>query len=130
MTRTAASARSARAPCGVPATLGRMADPLQLHAQRFYHQPAHIIGSPEALRRLRDAIDQTLADGRWASVDGVEPGDDEGYECFVLARRSVQGVRAPYTEAFAAETDPHAAPPHDIADRAGLGPWAHPRTPR
>lgn len=75
---------------------------MHVYAQSMWHSPASIVGTREALKGLRDAIDQCLHSGMETEAKGIT-ADGEGY-CVTVAVRSMNALAEmplPYTASFA-----------------------------
>lgn len=87
---------------------------LHIYAQEIWHEPGYIIGTPEALLSLRDAITAALRTGRGDMESFV--CDGEGYTVHVLAVLEAQMHRlvAPYTDPCAQDPDPGKTGPRTL----------------
>lgn len=76
---------------------------LHLYAQVSHHQEAWVVGTPEALTALRDALTRALEDGRPAVAHSCAQ-DGEGYAVLVLPQteREMSELFLPYTNPFGA----------------------------
>lgn len=84
---------------------------LHIYAQGEWHGEAHIIGTTEALRKLRAAIDSALTEGGGTATSFTNDG--EGFDTAV--------VRVDNAEEFAKLAVPYT---NEIAkDHNGKGPW-------
>ena len=75
-------------------------DMLHLIAQEFEHGDAYIVGTPEALRYLRAAIDAALTGGVAVVERGTMPNDGEGFWLTVhaVSPEAMAGMPLPYAE--------------------------------
>lgn len=58
---------------------------LHIYAQEFWHSPAEIMGSREALKALRDVIDTALLTGQESHSKAMAV-DGEGYSVIINIR--------------------------------------------
>lgn len=75
---------------------------LHIYAQGQWHGDASIVGTREALKGLRDAIDKCLLTGMDAEAEGIVR-DGEGFRVRVAVRSmdALAGMPVPYTEDYA-----------------------------
>jgi hypothetical protein len=72
-------------------------DTLHVYASEHPHEAATIMGTPDALRRLRDAIDRALANKR-AECAIVFASDGEGYAAVVHPCEDMTDTWLPYAQ--------------------------------
>jgi hypothetical protein len=79
-----------------------MKDPkLHIYGQSYFHEHAFIVGNTEALRALRDAIDDALETGTVVSGITAFTADGEGYEVKVYREEDKEywdNASLPYTD--------------------------------
>lgn len=79
-----------------------MANWLHVYAQPHWHEPARIVGTPDALMALRRAIDKAIHAGS-ATEKGFFVCDGEGYEIAIsmVSREALNAEPLPYTDEIA-----------------------------
>jgi hypothetical protein len=81
-------------------------------AQSIWHDAAFLIGTPDALKALRDAITAALVTGT-GNVKTFA-NDGEGYTVYVVSRDDMDGVPCGYTDDAARHRGPWPAWISDI----------------
>ena len=78
---------------------------LHVYGPLWWHADSHIVGTDEALRGLRDAIDRALVDG--AGYQDCFTNDGEGFTLHVLRvdESTFNRLSLPYTDESARDTN-------------------------
>lgn len=90
---------------------------LHIYAQTQEHDNAHIVGTTDALTRLRDRIDDALS-GAVDTVSIAFASDGEGYEVYISVEDNPHTwdiLKMPYTDAeWSASSNESSMPPVDL----------------
>lgn len=80
-----------------------IADVIHIFGQDAWHDDAYIVGTPEAMKRLRDTIDRALSGGRAEMETFVNDGEGYGIIAIVADPETIDKIGVPYTDEMAAE---------------------------